>query len=371
MSSGLTGDGLTSNSLASSGLTAEAPPSAEALRESGGEWLRAGLSTEPIDHVAAEKAVDALYTLVTGAPAPQFIWCESPLAAVLLIAEAPGQFGAPLRERIRLKPWESARAWLLSQYGQAELTRGLHESCQEAVRALSPLINQITEAVVAADTEEDSVRTRRRLALTYADHGQLNGAWLPLWQAYPPPGQAGEVIRALAAVSRRTHWWWAYEGVAVLCERPIALHVDERGRLHRGEGPALAYRDGFELYRWRGVTIPATFAKILATLTPEEIRTERNAELRRIMLEHYGYEQYIVDSGAEPVQHDEAGRLWRVRLPGDEPITMVEVVNASAEPDGTFRRYWLRVPPHTKTAKAGVAWTFGLSEEEYRPVVQT
>ncbi len=50
---------------------------------------------------------------------------------------------------------------------------------------------------------------------------------------------------------------------------------------------------------------------------------------------------------------------------------MVEVVNASPEPDGTFRTYFLRVPPRTATAKAGVAWTFGLTEEEYAPLRQT
>ena len=90
------------------------------------------------------------------------------------------------------------------------------------------------------------------------------------------------------------------------------------------------------------------------------------------MLEHYGHDRYIVDSGAEPVQQDEAGRLWRVNMPaGDEPIAMVEVVNATAEPDGTHRTYWLRVPPHLRTAKDAVAWTFGLTGEEYRPQVQT
>ena len=71
------------------------------------------------------------------------------------------------------------------------------------------------------------------------------------------------------------------------------------------------------------------------------------------------------------MQEDEAGRLWRVRLPGDEPIAMVEVVDATAEPDGSHRTYRLRVPPHLNTAKAAVAWTFGLSDEEYRPQVQT
>jgi hypothetical protein len=47
---------------------------------------------------------------------------------------------------------------------------------------------------------------------------------------------------------------------------------------------------------------------------------------------------------------------------------MVEVVNATPEPDGTRRVYWLRVPPGTRTAREGVAWTFGLSEDRYRPL---
>ena len=39
----------------------------------------------------------------------------------------------------------------------------------------------------------------------------------------------------------------------------------------------------------------------------------------------------------EPLQQDEAGRLWRGNLPDDGPITMVEVVNATAEPDRALR----------------------------------
>ncbi len=50
---------------------------------------------------------------------------------------------------------------------------------------------------------------------------------------------------------------------------------------------------------------------------------------------------------------------------------MVKVVNSTPEPDGTRRSYYLRVPPDTRTAKAGIAWTFGLDESEYQPLVQT
>ena len=56
---------------------------------------------------------------------------------------------------------------------------------------------------------------------------------------------------------------------------------------------------------------------------------------------------------------------------GDEDVVMVEVVNSTPEPDGTSRTYWLRVPPRTRTAKEGVAWTFGLDGAAYAPVRQT
>ena len=62
-------------------------------------------------------------------------------------------------------------------------------------------------------------------------------------------------------------------------------------------------------------------------------------------------------------------RMSDVVTPGD--VVMVEVVNSTPEPDGTSRTYWLRVPPATRTAKEGVAWTFGLTAETYEPERQT
>ncbi|MCF3961613.1 DUF6745 domain-containing protein, partial [Streptomyces fuscigenes] len=178
-------------------------------------------------------------------------------------------------------------------------------------------------------------------------------------------------LAGLAAVAENAGWWWPFERAVVVCERPVELHRDEAGRLDRGDGPALAYADGFALHAWRGMPVPAEFHAELASLTPARIRTEENAELRRVMLEYYGYDRYLDESGATPVQDDETGRLWRIRLDDDEDVVMVEVVNATPEPDGTHRTYWLRVPPATRTARQGVAWTFGVEEADYAPARQT
>lgn len=196
--------------------------------------------------------------------------------------------------------------------------------------------------------------------------GQHDAAWLCAFDT-----QEGTPLHGLAVLARSAGWWWPYERLAVLCERPVELHRDEAGRLDRGDGPALAFPDGFELHAWRGMPVPAEFLAGLGTLTPERIREEENAELRRVMLEFYGYDRYLRESAAEPVHRDETGVLWRIPMPDDEAVVMVEVVNSTPEPDGTSRTYWLRVPPTTRTARQGVAWTFGLEPEAYAPLRET
>jgi hypothetical protein len=50
---------------------------------------------------------------------------------------------------------------------------------------------------------------------------------------------------------------------------------------------------------------------------------------------------------------------------------MVEVINATPEPDGSRRTYFLAVPPTVRTAREAVAWTFGLDELDYEPSRET
>jgi hypothetical protein len=178
-------------------------------------------------------------------------------------------------------------------------------------------------------------------------------------------------LRGLTEVACAAGWWWPFERLAIITERPDTLERDNLGRLHHGDGAALGFPDGYRLFAWRGLPIAAGLADELTRLTPDRIAGERNAEVRRVMLEHFGYENYLQAAGARRVAEDETGVLWSVALSNDEPLVMVEVINSTAEPDGTFRRYWLRVPPTTRTAREGVAWTFGLTAEEYSPSAQT
>jgi hypothetical protein len=85
------------------------------------------------------------------------------------------------------------------------------------------------------------------------------------------------------------------------------------------------------------------------------------------MLERFGHDRLILETGVAPVHVDEFGVLYRIRLSRRQTITLVHVTNATPEPDGTRRRYFLRVPPDVRTAHEAVAWTFGMRPEEYWP----
>jgi hypothetical protein len=50
---------------------------------------------------------------------------------------------------------------------------------------------------------------------------------------------------------------------------------------------------------------------------------------------------------------------------------MVHVVNKTPEPDGSYKDYFLCVPPTMRTAREAVAWTFGLDADAYKPLVET
>jgi hypothetical protein len=89
------------------------------------------------------------------------------------------------------------------------------------------------------------------------------------------------------------------------------------------------------------------------------------------MTESYGLDRYVRDAGGRLVGRDAYGSLWRLDRPGGGPLVMVEVVNSTPEPDGSRATYWLRVPPDIRSAHAGVAWTFGLNEGNYRPLAET
>ncbi|MEE1741531.1 DUF6745 domain-containing protein [Streptomyces sp. BE147] len=327
-------------------------------------WRTVAAATGRADRAAAEAGVRLAYRSAGLAEPGRIIWADSPREAVGVV-EKLADAGRSVRDDIRTRPWAEERRRMYDELGPAGWSALWSATGAQLWETTAALAERIRTGVVADLAARPKDESAVRLLLLDAVLGQHDAAWLAAFDG------RGDRLTGLAEVARNAGWWWPYERAVVISERPEALHRDEAGRLDHGDGPALSYADGFALYAWRGMPVPAEFLAELSALTPERIRAEENAELRRVMLEYYGYDRYLTESRAEPVHRDETGILWRIALDGDEDVVMVEVVNSTPEPDGTHRTYWLRVPPSTRTAKDGVAWTFGIDGAAYAPVRQT
>ncbi|HYG86011.1 MAG TPA: hypothetical protein VD978_07110 [Azospirillum sp.] len=185
---------------------------------------------------------------------------------------------------------------------------------------------------------------------------------------WPPSGVQRVVMGLLFHVDAL----WAFKKCALVLAPPVEVHVDELGRLHNATGAAVRWQDGCELFAIDG-QIPLDPRMVLEPdrLSVHQIFREPNPGLRRVLIERFGPERFMRALGGRKIAEDAAGELWRAPEFDGEPLVMVRVLNSTPEPDGSQRVYWLRVPPEVTMAREGVAWTFGLDAQTYRPGWET
>jgi len=166
-------------------------------------------------------------------------------------------------------------------------------------------------------------------------------------------------------------WYSMFERLCIVGMYPIQRRLDEQFRLSCRDGAAALFSDGWRMWAIEGARVPRRLIDAPDSLTVGDIRNAENANVRRIMIDLYGASRFLKDSGSRMIHKDDFGELYQQELPGDEPLTMVLVTNSTMEADGSFRRYFLRVPPHVRTAQEAVAWTFGLDPREYNPEIES
>lgn len=177
---------------------------------------------------------------------------------------------------------------------------------------------------------------------------------------------------------------WVGEDVVGISDRPIRINRDQMQQLHNDVDYAIEYSDGFGLCSWHGYTIPRNKEWIIRekdAINADKIEAEENAELRRIMLEKYGFDRYIAERDAKVVSTDTDARglerrLLTFRLKGEE-VRVLEVQNGTIEPDGSRRKFMLgavRNPSNRdlpKTPREAAAWSYGLPAKFYDDQVRT
>ena len=319
-------------------------------------WTDIGLSTLPADRGAAESAIADIYATAGLPPPKKIVWCGSPFSqgltrAIILDKKLLSDIGKTVGASVWASVWDSVRA-SVGDSVWASVRASVRDSVWASVRAS-------VGASVGASVW-DSVGA----SVWDSVYGQHDASWLAFYKYFHD--ECGliaqtEKLKGLWMLSKSAGWAIPYANICWVSERHNILERDERGRLHSLSGPACAYPDGWGIYAVHGVRVPADIIEDRASLTVARIDAEENAEVRRVMIDLYGSKKYLTDSGAAVVQECKAdhyivglrsARLLRKEVKDDEPILMIDLLNSTPEPDGSVKRYLLRVDPNAYDGEA-------------------
>lgn len=337
-------------------------------------YLARALSTESADwDVAREVARDAYPRMWADAPR-KFVHAASPMEGIrIALAADPGPLlrGSGFRNACDLG-FETRRH--LREEVIEVIEQALRPVRDQTAQLWTPIWNQFLWQLRRDGVDGERIGSwevgdfRFSSLALQAFARQVLGVRLDL---------RGDLFDTVDRLSAVCGWCWPFADVCVIVDRPECIRRDEAHRLHCANGPAVRFRDGWCVYAWHGYRIPVSAHWIITDrdrLTPESIEAERNAELRRVMLEAYGFERYLAARDARVVSEDvdvngQPRRLLEVIVAG-EPLRILEVINGTVERDGSRRRFLLGAMPGETPADA-VAASYGFLPRRYREAVRT
>ncbi|MEV5828394.1 DUF6745 domain-containing protein [Spirillospora sp. NPDC052242] len=137
----------------------------------------------------------------------------------------------------------------------------------------------------------------------------------------PGTGDLAARLRMVPAVG----WWWALNDIAVVAAPPVEAHIDSLGRLHREDGPAVRYADGFAHHCWSGQLVPAGLVD--PGWSAADVVRASDEELRERAVREFGAASYAALLPADQVASDlrrcAVDRLGWARFAAEAPLARV------------------------------------------------
>ncbi|MEP0798282.1 leucine-rich repeat domain-containing protein [Trichocoleus sp. DQ-A3] len=210
------------------------------------EWRT--LSTTSIDYQQALCAIKEAYAFIYQAE-PEIVFCSSPKAGLTSLA----------KYQAKHKYWEVPLQEQLCQTTKERFSPVLWEALQDAMYfRLGQEIKEQQESQLGGDvlyqynylTPEDLVEAISLMEYCVSKF------------SYVVTNKTQQALYCLNQLLEYCGWIFPYEKVCFVCERPIKLSFDSENLFHALGKPALQFADGYRLYSYHGVTLPAKYGEL-------------------------------------------------------------------------------------------------------------
>jgi hypothetical protein len=203
--------------------------------------------------------------------------------------------------------------------------------------------------------------------------------WVSLYDGLQRAGlvEVEDLSYYMSLVKANIFFWIPSYETSIVCKPPELIKFDDRNRLHSVDGYAIKFRDGYGRFYVHGVNFDrGTFDQFFTGryFSPRDILQLPNIHRRITLIQHFGIDAVFDHIGEKRlINRDECVsavtrkrvvcELYDCELPDLEPVRLLKL-----EDHTTHKPVVLAVPldDDTNTCRKAIAWTFGMTGEEYK-----
>ena len=330
---------------------------------------RLTLSTRPIDGQKATEAVKVAYAAI-GLEQPEVIICSSPRDVCLQIFNLFKHDHNRLGKKLEWK-WKWMSPSIVGEFASPgvwkyELARMTIES--EVDSTMSSLMYELVCEYERSELTKGNVFPYHLLSLKYPETptNLFKEIYLTEWYisslGVNISEKAQEILRSQKLLFEDCGLIFPFEKICAVCDRPRHISFDSQNRLHAEGEPAIEFADGWNFYYYHGVKLPENYGQLHPSQWQSQwLLRERNAELRRVLIQGIGYDRICQELAAKQIDSWQEYALLKIDNADVEPICLLKMTCPS-----TGFIHALRVPPNLTSAREAIRWVnWDIDAEEF------
>lgn len=224
------------------------------------------------------------------------------------------------------------------------------------------------------DKEPNSVHPFIMRSLSTFTNSRIHSLW----------GRTKAKFHPIIWLNSDNYLMWPNKRFAVVSEPPVQMLYNNLFQFHSTDDLAIKWGDGWGLALINGTQISSRFILKPASLTVDVINKTVNVEVKRALMELYGFERWLTETSATLLHEDKdqdlrPRRLWKLidTIESDvwarrASINLLEVFNSTPELDGHHKKYFLSVPGDITSVEVALKWMLDVRMEfDVHPLIET
>jgi|GEM_PF-4874038 len=276
------------------------------------KWRQIQLSTKPANRPEVEKVIQQIYSTGGLKPPKSIVWFDSPVAMY--------SSHYPIEELLRKMTLFATLVFDAERDMDDQIETQLQFSLRTAL--------QSNRVLHISDLIRDAIKNTNRYGGIIFSFNRV--PYLDYCRNILNIGPSTQTLDAYLKLCEHINWYLLFDEICLVSERFTELHFDSQDLAHNDSGHAISYPHGWGIYCWHGDVVSQYIITRPQDITPVKIVIEPDPKVASCMVDRYGEDRFNQEGGFKIIQrHRFDGSVPKYYLVRAEEITTDKILSES------------------------------------------